>query len=353
MAPTLVQQLSRPPQHAVSAVTGAPSSTQVLQLEQAGPVDRVSKLPAYWKQPPKNSLDDRLHKRDQKWVAEALFDRQGTWQLDELKDPWLYPPPPAVAHESTSTSKPKVDEYFTQRMFVWAPRKMYKIPLDCPHCESPLTSKGTYNRIREVLDIDCRYYIITECLRCWPCQKKQTAQSKAGEEVDDSIYTFTGYHPDIMSQVDEGHRSLFPAVLTAKKALDIKVVTMLRARTLGNSSRRMRCALMELHNEAWARCCLQYLSACQLHKNKADKGMDKHLVAQTPYDRPPPLPPMECARWLVTCHSVDMMARIDGARAKITSTFGRVLKMDSSKKVSVDISILLYYQISLLLILLN
>ncbi|KAI4805633.1 hypothetical protein KUCAC02_010236 [Chaenocephalus aceratus] len=53
-----------------------------------------------------------------------------------------------------------------------------------------------------------------------------------------------GYHV-----LDPAHRNRFPAVLTAQLALDRKCVTVLKPRTVGNSSSYLQQALEEVHSE--------------------------------------------------------------------------------------------------------
>ncbi|KAI8503770.1 hypothetical protein Bbelb_187410 [Branchiostoma belcheri] len=59
--------------------------------------------------------------------------------------------------------------------------------------------------------------------------------------------------------------NIFPAVLTKNAALDKKCVTLMKPRTLGNSSSYIHQALEEVHSEEWAKRCLQYLSDCEVH----------------------------------------------------------------------------------------
>lgn len=69
-----------------------------------------------------------------------------------------------------------------------------------------------------------------------------------------------------MSQLVDAKRAHFPAVLTYKKACDRSVITMLRGRTLGNSSSALRNGIMEIHSEEWLRKNLMYLNDCKAHR---------------------------------------------------------------------------------------
>ena len=57
---------------------------------------------------------------------------------------WLYPPQP-----KTPTGKPRADDYFLQKAFLWMPQRMFRIPVCCTR-NKPLMSKGLYNRIRDL-----------------------------------------------------------------------------------------------------------------------------------------------------------------------------------------------------------
>ncbi len=77
---------------------------------------------------------------------------------------------------------------------------MWLIPLACvrPDCgKHRLTAAGLYQTVRKVLDIDGWYDLATEYLECKRCKKKYPAWSE-----------------DILGQLDMGHRSQFPALLT-------------------------------------------------------------------------------------------------------------------------------------------
>lgn len=77
---------------------------------------------------------------------------------------------------------------------------MWLIPLVCvrPDCgKHRLTAAGLYRTVRKVLDIDRWYDLATEYLECKGCKKKYPAWSE-----------------DILGQLDMGHRSQFPALLT-------------------------------------------------------------------------------------------------------------------------------------------
>ncbi len=110
---------------------------------------------------------------------------------------WWYPPQPSLIHSQPPAS-PTL--FFCRPLFLWMPLKMWLFPLACvrPDCgKHRLTAAGLYRTVHKVLDIDGWYDLATEYLECKRCKKKYPAWSE-----------------DILGQLDMGHRSQFPALLT-------------------------------------------------------------------------------------------------------------------------------------------
>ena len=92
--------------------------------------------------------------------------------------------------------------------------------------------------------------------------------------------------------------------------------------------------IWELHSEQWMRQTIHYLSDCKRHKEKALQGICGALgTLPSVYEEPPQLPNMLGARWFVTCYGNETLARLEEVKAQITSVYGKILKMDSTKKV--------------------
>ena len=62
-------------------------------------------------------------------------------------------------------------------------------------------------------------------------------------------------------------------------------------------------------------------------------GWQRQLVLPQKCGDPLPLPSVPKAAWLLTVYCRDVLASLDEVKASITATFGRVLKIDSTKKV--------------------
>jgi hypothetical protein len=84
--------------------------------------------------------------------------------------------------------------------------------------------------------------------------------------------------------------------------------------------------LEEQHSKRWLTQAARYLADC---KGFADT---KLLVSRT-FAEPPAMIPTPKYQWLQTVYCNDVMNRMDEVKAAITSTFGSILKMDSTKKV--------------------
>ncbi|KAH3826054.1 hypothetical protein DPMN_127943 [Dreissena polymorpha] len=173
-----------------------------------------------------------------------------------------------------------------------------------------MVSAGPYEHVREVLGLTGYYYCVTEELQCKGCQKRLLSWSQA--------------HLD---QLDAYHRQLFPVLLTYKYACDITVVTLMRTRGLSNSAAQLRGKLVEEHSQEWMRKAGHYLGDCESIFNSK-------LVSRQSICEPPAQPEVPSAFWLRSVYCNDIMARVDAVKAAITSTFGRILKIDSTKKVT-------------------
>ena len=252
---------------------------------------------------------------DQQWISKALFrwTKTGGVELvsEHLNQLWWYPPQPAVAVNSI----PRVDRYFARPLFLWMPRKQWKVKLYCPQpdCEKrELASAGINQKVRQVADIDGFYNMACDNLECMKCRRRVLSWSHA-----------------ILSQLDIGHRVQFPCILTAKLACDMKVVRLLRNRGLGNSCSQIQKKLEEQHGERWLQNVLHYLTDCSGFSSAADSS----LLVNPTFAQPPERAPVPRHRWLMQIYIQDVLHRLDEMKAGITSVFGRILKIDSTKKV--------------------
>lgn len=108
----------------------------------------------------------------------------------------------------------------------------------------------------------------------------------------------------------------------------MRVIRFLRERTLGNSPSRLVRQLRENHSEEWLKRVCRYLGAC------SDFVVQPSLL---PVKFPDPPKPVDVPshRWMLAVYGRDILSRLDHIKASITSTFGNILKMDSTKKVNI------------------
>ncbi|KAK7944627.1 hypothetical protein WMY93_000355 [Mugilogobius chulae] len=264
-----------------------------------------TELPSHW--------DEQLPSFQQDWIRKTLFrahPKTGKPELVSQLKLWWYPPQAPLIHSQPPASP---DAFFVRPLFLWMPHKMWSIPLVCvqPACSNhKLTAAGIYRTVRRVLDIDGWYDMATEYLECKRCKKK-----------------YPGWSESVLRQLDMGHRCQFPAILTYRYSCDYRVIRMMRERTQGNSVTQLYKKLNEEHSEVWTQRALQYLTAC-------DPFVSFDAVERPHFHDPPRLPALPKPKWLLSVYSRDVLSRLDEVKAKITSVFGSILKMDSTKKVT-------------------
>lgn len=101
------------------------------------------------------------------------------------------------------------------------------------------------------------------------------------------------------------------------------MIRLLRERTLGNSPTRVLKQLRENHTEEWLHRVARYTTEC------IDFLQYLGLLPMA-FPEPPVVP---SCKWLLSVYSQDILTRLEDIKAKITSRYGTVLKMDSTKKV--------------------
>lgn len=253
---------------------------------------------------------------DQRWISKALFrwTAQGHPELifSRVDKLWWYPPQVPLK----TSNCPPLENYFGHPLLLWMPRKLWQVKLTCPHpdCQKDLlTSAGLHQKIRQVIALGKTYFVASEYLACRRCKRKVISWSH-----------------DIVSQLDIGHRVQFPCILTSKLACDMEVVCLMRQRGLGNSSSQIQRKLQERHTEVWLQKTVQYLTDCK----GIASAVTSSLILPVTFESAPSMPSVPKHRWLMQVYAQDVLQRLDEIKATITSQYGRILKMDSTKKVA-------------------
>ncbi|KAL0970157.1 hypothetical protein UPYG_G00238140 [Umbra pygmaea] len=245
--------------------------------------------------------------QDQRWIASTLF-HAGKLRPDVKL--WYEPPVPSLIYHQAPTP----DRFFTHRLLAWMPYHLWKARLFCPTCGKQLTGYGVHKRAWKVLDIDRYYLMVTETLRCTVCRLNYLSTSQT-----------------VLDQLDLPHRRKFRLILTRKYACDIRVIRMLRERTLGNSPTCLVKQLRENHSEEWLDHLADYLGECAAF-------VDQPSLFPVACQEPPEPVDVPTSRWLLSVYGRDIISRLDHIKASITSTFGSILKMDSTKKITRKLS---------------
>ena len=193
------------------------------------------------------------------------------------------------------------------------PRKMWNVDFQCPTCTRSLRSKGLYNRVRLVLDVVEYYYLGSEYMDCNTCKG-----------------TYIAWDSRMLSQLTDEIRGLFPVILTYKYATDQSVVGLLRSRTLGNSPSALQNNIQEMHTKLWLKRQMLYLSDCDRHK----RGRELQKLGSVTYNEGPKFQQIPGAKWFLACYVRDVWSRLDTLKAQITSVYGGILKVDSTKKIT-------------------
>ncbi|CAB1435053.1 unnamed protein product [Pleuronectes platessa] len=110
----------------------------------------------------------------------------------------------------------------------------------------------------------------------------------------------------------------------------VQCVTFLKPRTVGNSSSYLQQALEEVHSEEWGRRTVEYLSDCKLHSRR--NALTQYEPAA--YGQPPTYRTLPLAQWFERVHVNEILGHLDEMKGVITSTYGRILKLDSTKKIT-------------------
>ena len=188
---------------------------------------------------------------------------------------------------------------------------MWEAKFTCPDCSKPLRKHGIYSNVRRVLDVSCFYYIATEHLDCI-CGK-----------------SFQSWDSRLMSQLPYGTQLKFPAVLTYKYAVDKNLLIDLRARTLGNSPTSIHTLVNLKHSESYIKRSVMYLEDVKRHR----AALKMHCCPAVTYSEVLPMTPVPTPKWFLSTYARDVMFRKDTLKGSITSVFGEILKIDSTKKI--------------------
>ncbi|XP_076836024.1 uncharacterized protein LOC143481763 [Brachyhypopomus gauderio] len=114
---------------------------------------------------------------------------------------------------------------------------------------------------------------------------------------------------------------------TLRLSCDKEVVSLMQGRTLRNSVTSLYKHLCVRHRQQWLAQSSEYLSVL---KKFLVPGTDPSTITH----QLPPMVPVPTPKWLLTVYAQDVLSRLEETKARITSIYGAILKMDSTKKVT-------------------
>ena len=170
-----------------------------------------------------------------------------------MKDKMEFNPPPIPV--TMKGSVPNMLAFFTTPVFLWRPVGVMEAKVKCPNtnCLAPagsyLIKRGFSTIARQVCGMKNYYTLLTERLTCTHCHKirqaaSQTDQDSDGgeqeEQPEKQQYMWHAYSPKIMASLAPAVRSLFPAILCARRAVDRNVVTLLSDRVNAASMNKVQ-----------------------------------------------------------------------------------------------------------------
>nr|XP_021326769.1 uncharacterized protein LOC101885269 [Danio rerio] len=252
-----------------------------------------------------------------------------------LKDDrmWFHPPEfPGVVEGKV----PSADSFFHSSVFFWRPVGVWRYSLRCPRSDCPARTNqkaflyrcGYSSTVRQICHMSGWYSMLTEVLACNACRKA------AKESEEHTIGRFLSWDQCILNQLSPAHRAVFPAVLTLRRGVDKQVIRLMRDRTEGNTMVKVWRQVQESH-------CEDYLQRKDLYTtllsqyNKPGK-ITRSLCQQ--FQRPPARREPPSARLMRKAFLISEADNIEDYRTQIMSTFGQVLKYDSTKKICKKLS---------------
>ncbi len=199
------------------------------------------------------------------------------------------------------------------------PKRLWDFDLKCPVCVKNvlINSKGVNRKIRTVIDLKGRYYFAAEYHQCPSCEG-----------------TFIAYDARILKQLPFSLRP-FPVLLTRKFASDIGVVNLMRSRSLGNSSTSLWNDDKEMHSEEWMRRAVAYMSDCERLKISPKRfALPEVTYSELPIFHAPP-----GCKWFLATYLRDVWSRLPALKSRITSVYGSISKIDSTKKITLKLQV--------------
>ncbi|XP_053271555.1 uncharacterized protein LOC128429789 isoform X3 [Pleuronectes platessa] len=279
-----------------------------------------------------------LPSADVKWLKEdaerGLFKNLPIARRKILKDDRMWFHPPEIPGVVVGGGVPSADAFFRSRVFFWRPVGVWGYSLRCPRSGCPgekaafLYPCGYGNTVRHICDMTGWYSMLTELLACNACRKA----AKGSQEH--TIGRFLAWDAAILKQLTPAHQAVFPAILTPRRGVDKQVVRLMRDRTEGNTMVKVWRQVQEGHCEEYLQRKDLYTNLlCQLSRPGSIMSALGHQ-----YQKPPTRRELPSPRLLRKAYLIYEAEHIEDYRTQIMSTFGKVLKYVSTRKICKKLS---------------
>lgn len=353
LAPAVSQDSSNRPRPSSPVETSASESGGIL----------LEGWQKYWEQPPASAQALGIAPSNIKWLkcneVYGLFEcpskyknaKGETVERKLLKEKMEFHPPPI----SVKGAVPNMMAFFTTPAFFWRPVGVMKAMICCPNANCPappgayLEKKGFGSYARQVCGMKYNFTLLTEKLKCSHCEKMRQTVSKthvdadSEDEEDDSHheqqYMWLAHSPKILMNLAPAIRSMFPAILCGRRAIDRGVVTLLSDRLNAVSMSKVQRLLQQGHDEWYVeRRDLYQTLLYEAHtagSASSQRGILPFVKAAGTYTPPIPQSPLPSARVLRRAHMIMEIEKMPVYRTAILSLTGEILCIDGTKKVCI------------------
>ncbi|KAK0139748.1 hypothetical protein N1851_023342 [Merluccius polli] len=246
---------------------------------------------------------------DQQWISKALFQWSKTGQPELTSPGGQCGGTPATITGAYRHSANGA--YFGHPLFLWMPRKLWRVRLLCPH-EDCGRRTDSADCTREYDSGWCQHDLL------------HGVRVSVLQGVQAKVISWTR---NIIRQLDIAIKSI-PRPPDLQAGCDIRSCGRCVRGVWATAAASCKDRWLSTP-EVWLQKQLQFLTDCSGFARAVSAG----LVAPMAIGDTPKMMEVPKHRWLMQVYSQDVLGRLEEIKASITSLFGRVLKLDSTKKI--------------------
>ncbi|XP_014676115.1 PREDICTED: uncharacterized protein LOC106816072 [Priapulus caudatus] len=291
-----------------------------------------------WEEPPPNTLP--MYQPNIQWLKNdpvfGLYTKEGSRKV--LKPMMIFNPPPLFSR--VESTLPSMLSFFRTPTFFWRPVGVMQLKVPCPNTDCPapsgysLVRHGYGSVARTVFGMKFPYTLLTERLICHHCMEKRRSAS----DKEKLQYSWNSSSSSVLQQLAPAVRSMFPAVIVGKRAVDKEVVTLLTDRINSVSMSKVYRVLEMGHGEWYAERrdwyqTLLYKAHSAESSGTSQRGILPFIKSPGTYTPPLPQMPLPSPRTLRRAHLIVEMERMPVYRQSILSVTGEILCIDGTKQI--------------------